>query len=232
MNREPNREASRYLRWPTEISNLDAKQQVADRAAARVQAGETIGIGSGSNAYLVLWAIGARVKQENLQIKVVTTSYETDTAAATLGIRTLPLGSVRPAWGVDGADEVDPGGRLLKGRGGAMYKEKILWHTAEKMLLAVDSSKYVQRLGEKFALPIEVDRCAVDLVAGFLAANGSTDQALRVATGKDGPIITEAGNLILDSRFDEIPKGLHAQLKSLPGVIETGLFEGYEYEVL
>jgi ribose 5-phosphate isomerase A len=232
MSTEPNRYASQYLQWPASLANAEEKQQLAQRAAARVEDGQVIGIGSGSSAYLVLWAIGTRVAEESLDITVVTSSYETEAAALTLGIPTRPLGSVKPVWGVDGADEVDPDGRLIKGRGGALFKEKVLWHTAHKMYLAVDASKYVERLGQGFPVPVEVDRSAVDLVGEALAAHGCTRYALRVSGGKDGPVITEAGNVVFDAWFDTIAPGLHRQLKALPGVIETGLFEGYAYEIL
>jgi ribose 5-phosphate isomerase A len=224
--------ASALLHWPAQITNLEQKAAVAARAAAHVQDGQIVGIGSGSNTYLALWAIGERVKREDLRIQMVTSSYETGMAALRLGIPQVPLGSVEPDWGVDGADEVDPGGRLIKGRGGALFKEKILWATAHTMYLAVDKSKHVQRLGERFPIPIEVDRAAVDLVGRALAAAGSTAYEVRVAEGKDGPVVTESGNFIIDARFDEIPEGLAAQLKALSGVIETGLFEGYEFELL
>jgi ribose 5-phosphate isomerase A len=232
MSTDPHRYASKYLQWPANLTHIEEKQKVAERAASRVENGQIVGIGSGSSAYLVLWAIGERVAAEQLDIKLVTSSYETEAAAGTLGIPTLPLGSVRPLWGVDGADEVDPDGRLLKGRGGAMFKEKILWHTAQTMYLAVDPSKYVDRLGQGFALPIEVDRYAVALVSDALDAAGSREHGLRLATGKDGPVITEAGNFVIDAWFDDLAQGLHARLKALPGVIETGLFEGFEYEIL
>jgi ribose 5-phosphate isomerase A len=224
--------ASPLLRWPESISNLEAKQAVAARAAATVEDGQLIGIGSGSNAYLVLWAIGRRVQAERLKVAVVCSSYETETAALTLGLPLLTLGSVEPDWGVDGADEVDPDNRLLKGRGGALFKEKILWNTARRMLLAVDASKYVPALGEKFPLPVEVHRDAVVPAARELTKLGASDVAMRIATGKDGPVFTESGNLLLDARFSEIPAGLHAEVKALPGVIETGLFEGYAFDVL
>lgn len=224
--------ASAALRWPAEITNLEQKREVAQRAAAVAHDGETIGIGSGSNAYLVLWAIGARVRSEGLRILVTTSSYETESAALTLGIPTVPLGRVEPVWGVDGADEVDPDGRLIKGRGGAMFREKLLWSTCRKMYLAVDPSKYVQCLGQGFPIPIEVAPMAVEFVSRHLDALGSRDHTLRLAGGKDGPVITESGNLVIDAWFDAIPPGLHAELKQLPGVIETGLFEGYAFEAL
>ena len=224
--------ASALLHWPTEIKNVAEKTAVAQRAAAHVRDGQIVGIGSGSSTYLALWAIGERVKREGLSIQMVTSSYETGMAAFRLGIPQVPLGSVEPEWGVDGADEVDPYRRLIKGRGGAMFKEKVLWTTAQKMYLAVDESKHVQRLGENFPIPIEVDRGAVDLVGRALAEHGSTSYVVRVAGGKDGPVITESGNFVVDAWFDEIPKGLQAELKLITGVIETGLFEGYEFEQL
>jgi len=205
--------ASAALHWPTSVTNLDAKIEVAERIAERVRDGDLIGIGSGSATYMALWAIGRRVRSELLSIRMVTASYETEAAAMTLGIPTLPLGSVEPRWGVDGADEVDPGGRVLKGR-------------------AIDPSKQVDRLGQGFPLPIEVDRFAVDLVGRALVAAGARSWELRIAGGKDGPVITESGNLVIDAWFDEIPLGLSGQLKALSGVIETGLFEGYKFEIV
>jgi ribose 5-phosphate isomerase A len=224
--------ASAALHWPTTVSNLDEKTAVAERIAARVSDGALIGIGSGSATYIALWAIGRRVQEESLSVRVVTASYETEAAALTLGIPTLPLGSVEPDWGVDGADEIDPSNRLIKGRGGAMFREKILWTTAKKMYLAIDPSKHVERLGQGFPVPIEVDRLAVQLVGRALAAHGARNWELRIAGGKDGPVVTEGGNLVIDAWFDLIPHGLHGEIKALPGVIETGLFEGFSFEVL
>lgn len=226
------RYASALLHWPATITHIKRKTLLAQRAAAQAKDGQTIGIGSGSSTYLALWAIGERVRRERLTVRVVTTSYETEAAALRLGLPQAPLGSVKPDWGVDGADEVDPQGRLIKGRGGALFKEKLLWSTSRSMFLAVDDSKRVKRLGERFPVPIEVHRAAVDLLDGRLAALGCTHWELRVAGGKDGPVITESGNLILDAWFDEIPAGTHAKLKALPGVIETGLFEGYSFTLL
>lgn len=224
--------ASAALHWPANVANVGEKLAAAERIAARVSDGALIGIGSGSATYLALWAIGKRVQRESLSIRIATTSYETQTAAYTLGIPTVPLGSVQPEWGVDGADEVDPHGRLIKGRGGAMFMEKILWTTCRRMYLAIDPSKHVERLGQGFPIPIEVDRHAVDLVGRALDAHGSTRWSLRLAGGKDGPVVTEWGNLVIDAWFDQIPQGLHAQLKALPGVIETGLFEGFSFEII
>jgi ribose 5-phosphate isomerase A len=224
--------ASRALHWPVSVTNLAEKQAAAQRIASHVNDGQLIGIGSGSATYMALWAIGERVRREALSIRLVTASYETEAAALRLNLPTLPLGSVQPEWGVDGADELDPHDRLLKGRGGAMFREKILWSTCQKMYLAIDPSKRVERLGQGFPIPIEVDRLAVDLVGRELDQSGSRSWQLRVAGGKDGPVITESGNLVIDAWYDDIPHGLHARLKAISGVIETGLFEGYGFEVV
>jgi ribose 5-phosphate isomerase A len=224
--------ASAALHWPASVTNIDEKRAVAERIADQVRDGAMIGIGSGSATYMALWAIGRRVARESLSIRIVTTSYETEAAAHTLGIPTLPLGSIQPEWGVDGADEVDPHGRVLKGRGGAMFMEKILWTTCRRMFLAIDPTKHVERLGQGFPVPIEVERHAVELVGRALEERGCARWGLRLAGGKDGPVVTESGNLVIDAWFEPIPHGLHAELKALPGVIETGLFEGFSFEVI
>jgi ribose 5-phosphate isomerase A len=224
--------ASAALHWPVSVANIEEKRAVADRIAANVSDGAMIGIGSGSATYVALWAIGQRVQRESLSIRIVTSSYETQTAAYTLGIPTVPLGSVEPEWGVDGADEVDPHGRLLKGRGGAMFMEKILWSTCRRMYLAIDPTKHVERLGQGFPIPIEVNRHGVDLVGRALERFGCARWNLRLAGGKDGPLVTEWGNFVIDAWFDEIPHGLHGRLKALSGVIETGLFEGFSFEII
>lgn len=224
--------ASALLPWPREVVHLDVKLDVAQRVAARAADRDVIGIGSGSAAYLTLWAIGRRVREEGLSVHVIPTSYETEVAAGTLGLALARLGQVTPAWGVDGADEVDPDGRLLKGRGGALFREKLLWSTAERMVLVIDPSKRVKRLGTGFPVPIEVHPNAVEPVAARLPELGCRSVALRTGAGKDGPVITESGFVLLDAWFDEIPAGTAAAVKAIPGVLETGLFEGFAYDVV
>jgi ribose 5-phosphate isomerase A len=229
---DQSRYASGVLRWPEEVANLPDKLRVAARVAQIAAEGETIGIGSGSAAYLALWAIGRRAQAESLRLAVVPTSYETETAAVTLGLPMVPLGRIKPSWSVDGADEVDRAGRVLKGRGGALFREKLLWASSGRIYLAIDATKFVDRLGSRFPLPVEVHPAAVTLATDALEAAGARSCELRIGHGKDGPVITESGNLLVDAQFDEIPTGLHAALKQVPGVIETGLFEGYEYDVI
>jgi ribose 5-phosphate isomerase A len=224
--------ASPLLPWPTAVAHLDEKIAVGERIASRARDGEIIGIGSGSAAYMTLQAIGRRVAREGLRISVVTSSYESDVAAGGLQLVRLRLGQVTPDWGVDGADEIDPAGRLLKGRGGAMFREKLLWTTSATMMLAVDPSKHVDRLGSRFPIPIEVHPNAVELAARRLAGLGCRSAALRTAAGKDGPVVTESGFLVLDAWFDAIADGLSDTIKAIPGVLETGLFEGFGFAVV
>lgn len=226
-----NWQASALLHWPAEVKNLETKLRIAQRVATWASDGDCIGVGSGSATYLALWAIGQRARAEGLRLTVIPSSYETEMAAATLGLGQSRLGQAVPGWSIDGADEVDLHGRVLKGRGGALFREKLLWAASEHMILVIDSSKYVARLGTNFPVPIEVHPQAVEPVAAFVRQRGCREAKLRTGSGKDGPVITEQGCLLLDASFDEIPRGLHADLKAIPGVIETGLFEGFQYEI-
>jgi ribose 5-phosphate isomerase A len=224
--------ASAALHWPHDVKNLDVKLEVAQHVARRTADGDVIGLGSGSAAYLTLWAIAERARSEGLGVRVIPTSYETEVAAGTLHLPLARLGQATPTWSVDGADEVDPAGRVLKGRGGALFREKLLWSTSTHMVLVIDPSKRVERLGTRFPMPVEVHPNAVEPVVARLQELGCREVELRTGDGKDGPVITETGFVLLDAHFDEIPNGLDAKVNTIPGVLETGLFEGYEYEIV
>ncbi|TGB02718.1 ribose 5-phosphate isomerase A [Halobacillus salinus] len=218
--------------WSGEISNKDAKQRVADEVSRFVKNGDTIGVGSGSTSFLALQSIAERVKQENLEVLAIPTSLEAMMNCSKLGLKTTTLSAARPDWGFDGADEVDGQNRLIKGRGGALFAEKLVMASSPKTYILVDESKFVERLGEKFAVPIEVDPRAVHLVETSLERYAAREVTMRMAQSKDGPLITEAGNILLDVRFDHIEDGMEKELSSIPGVIETGLFIGYSVEIL
>ena len=214
------------------VSNREAKEVVARQIAEKVQDGQVIGVGSGSTSYLAILAIAERVRKEKLRMTAVCTSAEVTMACAALGI---PVGSLlqhRPDWAFDGADEVDPGRNLIKGRGGALYLEKIVIDASPRSFILVDPSKFVKRLGEKFPIPVEVFPTALHLAERGLAALGATEIAMRMATGKDGPIVTEHGNLLLDVRFAETPATLERDIKAITGVIDSGLFQGRDVEIL
>lgn len=233
MHTDPGRFwASAVLRWPSSIDHAEEKWLAAQRLAEHVGNGDVIGIGSGSSAYLSLWAIAERAKRDGLSVAVATSSQETDMAAATLGLPLSRLGATPLTFIVDGADEVDPSGRFLKGRGGALFKEKLLWSHCDRRYVVIDASKRVEKLGSRFPVPVEVHPNAVDTLVAFLADHGCREPTLRTGGGKDGPVVTESGFLILDAPLPEIPLGLHREIKLLPGVLETGIFEGYQAELV
>ena len=220
------------LAWSETIINREAKQKVALKIAEKVKDGDVIGVGSGSTSFLALIAIAERVKAEKLNVKAIPTSIELSMACSKLGVPLTTLFESRPDWLFDGADEVDPKRSLIKGRGGAMFKEKLMMASSLKNYIIIDETKLVDKLCTKFPIPIEVFPQALLHVEEKLSGLGAGDIALRPAKGKDGPVITENGNLIVDAKFDEIPDDLEIKIKAITGVIESGLFMGFDPEVL
>jgi len=220
------------MEWSSEIINKAGKQKVAEEIAAKVKDGDVLGIGSGSTVYMALLAIAERIKADKLNIKGIPTSLEISMFCSKLGIPLTTLYEHQPDWLFDGADEVDPNKWLIKGRGGAMFKEKLLMSCSPVNYIIVDESKMVDKLGTNFPVPIEVFPQALLHVEQGLKAIGANSIALRPAKGKDGPIISENGNLILDCRFNDMYAGLEKDIKSITGVIESGLFMGYKVEIL
>jgi ribose 5-phosphate isomerase A len=221
-----------YNSWQGAVSNREAKEELGRRIALKVEDGQVIGVGSGSTAAIAIQKIAERVKSEGLRVTAICTSAEVTLACAALD---LPVGTLLqycPDWSFDGADEVDGERNMIKGRGGAMFLEKIVMQASPRNYILVDQSKLVARLGEKFAIPVEVLPVALRVVERELARLGTTEQALRLAVKKDGPEITEHGNLILDVRFPQIGKSLERDLAAIPGVIESGLFMGRDIEVM
>ncbi|HVS93259.1 MAG TPA: ribose 5-phosphate isomerase A [Mucilaginibacter sp.] len=220
------------LGWSDTIINIEGKQKVADEIAKKVKDGDILGVGSGSTSYLALLAIAKKVSEEQLNIKAIPTSIEISLMCSKLGIPLTTLYEHRPDWLFDGADEVDPDRSLIKGRGGAMFKEKLMLASSPVNYILVDESKRVDRLGSKFPVPVEVFPQALLHVEEQLTKIGATSLVLRPAKGKDGPVITENGNLVLDAWFDGIDKDMERRIKSITGVIESGLFINYNIEVL
>jgi len=220
------------LEWNAPIINLEGKQKVADEIAAKVKDGDILGVGSGSTVYVALLAISKRIKEEGLKVKAIPTSIEISLFCSKLGIPLTSLYEYKPDWLFDGADEVDPDNSLIKGRGGALFKEKLLISSSPKSYIIVDDSKLVKKLGTNFPVPIEVFPMALTHVEEELQKIGASELLLRPAKGKDGPVITENGNLILDARFNDIGKGMEVAIKSITGVIESGLFINYDVEIL
>src|SRR3984885_7737213 len=224
--------AAVYDKWPVAISNRAAKEELGRQIAEKVQDGQGIGVGSGSTAYLPVHSIAERVRRENLRISLICPSPELALACAAVGLPVASLLQRRPDWAFDGADEVDPARNLIKGRGGAMFMEKVLMHSSPRNFILVDPSKLVTKLGAKFPIPVEVLPITLRLVESELRALGAAEMLLRLAGGKDGPVVTENGNFFLDVRFTGIHKELERDIKAIPGVIESGLFWGRDVEIV
>lgn len=220
------------LEWGKEISNREEKQKVADKIASMVKDGDIIGVGSGSTAYLALLKIADRIRTEQLHIHAIPTSQEIKMACAKLGIPLTSLLEHKPNWTFDGADEIDPNHNMIKGRGGAMFKEKLLISSSPQTFIIADPSKMVSKLGSRFPVPVEIFPDALIHADQALRSLSPVDIKLRMAQGKDGTIITENGNLILDVWFNNIPDNLENAIKSITGVIESGLFMHYEVKII
>lgn len=230
------------MRWQTEsdrlgrsgeIVNRDAKERVARQLAQRLRDGEIVGVGSGSTSLLALRELVARASRERLSFTAIPTSLEVSFACEAFGVPTTTLRRARPDWSFDGADEVDPAHRMIKGRGGALFTEKVLMASSPEVYIAVDASKLVDRLGRHHPVPVEVDPDALSLLddrlGGFDCVTGAS---LRVGTGKDGPVITERGNVLYDVAVSHVPDTLERDLKLVPGVVEVGLFTGFAINLL
>lgn len=218
--------------WTKPIDYLDQKEQIAKKVAQKAKQGDVIGFGSGSTSYLAAKELAKRVKEEGLEIKAIPTSYEIEILCHGLGIPTTNLIEAKPDWGFDGADEVDPNGWMIKGRGGAMLREKLVMHNSPITYILMDSSKKVETLGKRFPIPVECCVESIYSVKQDLMALGANSITIRDAMQKDGPVITEQGNIILDTTFEQIESSLEKRIKQIVGVVESGLFIGYPIKVI
>ncbi len=196
-------------------------------AALSVASGMRLGLGTGSTVAHFLEHLGARIACGELSGVVgVPTSVRTEKAARELGIPVATLEDVGALdLTVDGADEVDPGLELIKGQGGALLREKMVAQASDRMLVIVDDSKLVGRLGEIAPVPVEVVPFGHASHMGWLRDLGAEP---RVRDGSNGhPYRTDNGNLIVDCRFAggiEDPAGLERRFARRAGVVESGLF--------
>lgn len=215
------REFMQDTKWNEDITNKEQKQKLALKIAEKVNDGDVIGFGSGSTSFLAVCAIAEKMKKENIKIRAIPTSYEIKMLCNTLSIPTCTLLEKKPDWCFDGADEIDNNNWMIKGRGAAMFKEKLNILNASKVYILADESKFVDKLCTKHPIPVECYPETVNYVKEQLLKLGATDVNLRLATKKDGPVITECGNFILDTKFENIDKDLETTIKAIPGVIES-----------
>lgn len=210
------------------------KRLAARAAAAEVADGTVVGLGSGSTAELFLEELAARVRQ-GVRVTGVPTSERTRGLATALGIPLLALNDAPPLdMSVDGADEVTlPALALIKGRGGALLREKLVAASSQRRLIIVDTSKLVGTLGAEHPLPVEVIPFGWVQTAKRLAALGLRP-ARRMASDAAQPFVTDNGDYILDCATGPIadPAALAQAIKGLVGVVEHGLFVGMTERVI
>ncbi len=212
---------------------MNDKELLAQHAADRVADGMLVGLGTGSTANCFIEEL-ARRSEQGLKVTTVSSSIASAIKAQQLGLPLLGFDQVSHIdLYVDGADEVSPELTLLKGQGADLVREKLLATATKQFLVLVESNKLVERIGQNFAIPIEVKPFAWQLVKTQLEANGGHGD-LRQNTNKNGYAVSSDGNLILDMSFDlQInAKTLNNILNSIPGVVEHGIFYALATTVL
>ena len=205
-------------------SDDDLKRAAAERALSLVQPGMLLGLGTGSTARHFIAGVG-RLVAAGVAVTALATSRASETQARALGIPLLDSLDRGLDLSVDGADEIDAALRLIKGRGGALFREKLVAEASTRFVVVADESKLVPRLGAG-TLPVEVLPFLWRRTAGRLSTLGGS-WVLR--GGEDAPYLTDNGNLVVDLTFaDGIgdPEGLGRELKLTTGVVEHGLFCG------
>lgn len=218
--------------WKNNVDNKEEKIKLAKRMAKRVKDGDVIGFGSGTTAYLTAIEIANRVKKENLKIKAIPTSNIIEDLCKELNIETISLSQAKPDWCFDGADEIDSHNWLLKGMGAALYKEKMNMKNCAENYILVDNSKFVNKLGEKHPIPIECQKHKVEKVKEEVKKLGATKLEIRKSNTNEDYLITDNGNYILHAWFDKINANLEEKLVQIDGVLESGLFIGYDIIII
>jgi len=211
-------------------SNLQAKEEAATRSVEFIKNNMKVGLGTGSTTAIAIKKLGERIQKEGLKIECCVTSFQSFLLAKEYNI---PVYSIQYFSSldltIDGADEVDSEFNLIKGGGAAHTLEKIVHSMSNQFICIVDESKHVKRLGEKFPVPIEVIPEAISIVQKQIEKLNPVNMQIRMAQKKDGPVITDKGNFVLDVKFENFhPEELEIKLNSIPGVVENGIFSLYK----
>ncbi|MDD1718570.1 MAG: ribose-5-phosphate isomerase RpiA [Methanoregulaceae archaeon] len=202
------------------------KRDAGARAADLVRDGTVLGLGTGSTVFFAVERLRSRIA-EGLDLVAVPTSYQAAMRAREAGIPLTTLDEHPEVDAtIDGADQVDGCLRLIKGRGAAHTREKCVAAASARLFIAVDPSKMVGVLTGP--IPVEVLPFACKPVMARIAGLGG-EGVLREGLRKDGPVITDNGNFVLDARFGAIsdPEHLEAAIEAIPGVVAAGLFTGF-----
>ena len=212
------------------MSDDDLKRGAASAAVERyVESGMVVGLGTGSTATFAVRRIGELLASGELRnLRGVPTSARTTALANELGIPLVTLSDARPRLTIDGTDEVSPGLALIKGRGGALLREKIVASSSEEGLIVVaDSTKMVDSLGAG-PLPVEIDTFGWEVTLEALASLGCEPELRMDQSDPGRPFVTDGGHYTADCTFDSIPDpaSLETEIKKIPGALECGLFVG------
>lgn len=208
------------------LTDIEQFQAVGSRAVEFIPDQSVIGLGSGRTTAAFIHALGKRVA-EGLRVRGVPTSNASAKLARQLNIPIVMPNEVETLdIAVDGADEVDPAGNMIKGHGGALVREKIVAASAKKLIIVVSSDKLVPVLGSHGLLPVEVVPFGLPLCQRWLTVARFAPR-LRMEAGQ--PFVSDNGNNILDLQIQPLqrPLELEARLKTIPGVVGTGLFLEY-----
>ncbi|AEH24682.1 ribose-5-phosphate isomerase RpiA [Pyrococcus yayanosii] len=205
----------------------ELKKLVAREALKFIEDDMVIGLGTGSTTAYFIRYLGQMIERGQLEdVYGVPTSHQARLLALEHGIPVVSLDEVDAIdVAVDGADEVDPSLNLIKGRGAALTMEKIIEYRAGTFVVLVDEGKLVEYLGKKMPVPIEVIPAAWKAIKEELEIFNARAE-LRMGIRKDGPVVTENGNFILDAWFERIddPLDMEIELNTIPGVVENGIF--------
>ena len=209
-------------------ANQSAKKAAGEAAADLVKSGMVVGLGTGSTVAWTIKRLGERMKEEGLEFLGVPTSFQAESLAIECGIRLSTL-SQHPVLdlAIDGADQVDHRLYVIKGGGAAHTREKVVACSARQFVIVADESKYVKQLTHP--VPVEALPFALRLVEKKLLELGGRP-VLRLGKMKDGPVITDNGNFVLDVDFGSIeePVELGARMSRIPGLVEHGIFENLD----
>jgi len=206
------------------LSPDEIKKNVGIYAADLVKQEMIIGLGTGTTVYWLIQELGKRVKL-GLAIKIVPTSVQTQQLAKEAGILIMDLNTIaKLALTIDGADEIDPNGQMIKGGGGALLQEKIVASASDELIIIADHSKLVPQLG-KFPLPVEVIPFGYKQVQQKIMQPGICKR-VTLRKKNDQPFITDHHHYILDCEYEKIEDAvsLNNDLHNIPGIVETGLF--------
>lgn len=202
------------------------KKQAAEKAVEEIESGMIVGLGSGSTVYYAIHKLAQEIRTGSLiNVVGIPSSIQTERLANKLDIPLITFNDSQSIdVTIDGADEVDKYLNLIKGGGAAHLREKILVQASNKFIVVVDESKLSKRLGEKWAIPIEVVKFAYRVVETFIESINGKPELRRYDSGS--PLITDEGNYIIDANFGVIrnPFELMEKLENRAGIVEHGLF--------